>query len=69
MERIPVSSSHISSVGYDPDGHVLEVEFTDGSVYQYFDVPEAEYESLMSASSHGSYLNANIKGRYAHAKL
>lgn len=37
MKRIPVSSTNVASVGYE--NQVLEVEFLNGSVYQYFYVP------------------------------
>lgn len=43
MNRTSVTSSNIASIGYDPSSLTLEVEFTDGSIYQYFDVPEAVY--------------------------
>jgi hypothetical protein len=39
MDRTPVSSSNLSSVGYDPDEQILEIEFNGGRVYQYYDVP------------------------------
>jgi hypothetical protein len=69
MERTPVSSSNLRSVGYDPRTSTLEVEFMHGGVYSYSNVPEDEYKSLMSASSHGSYFNANIKnGGYPYRK-
>jgi hypothetical protein len=70
MERQSVSSSNLASVGYDTQRHVLEVEFLNGSIYQYSGVPESEYRGLMSASSHGSYFNANIKnGGYSYHKV
>jgi len=40
MLRMSVSSSNISSVGYDPKTQTLEVEFHNGGVYQYFNVPQ-----------------------------
>jgi hypothetical protein len=61
MDRTPVTSSTIASIGYDPAQEVLEVEFLDGSVYHYFGVPEILYRGLMAASSHGSYLDAHVK--------
>lgn len=64
MERQAVSSSNIASVGYDPISETLEIQFNSGSVYRYFNVPSFEHERLMSADSHGSYFNANIKGSY-----
>ena len=69
MERIPVSSSNLCSVGYDPGSQTLEIEFNHGGVYQYAGVPEGEYEGLMSAGSKGQYFHANIKNRYPFIKL
>lgn len=59
MERIPVSSSNLASVGYQ-DG-ILEVAFKSGSVYQYTGVPESVYDALMSAPSHGKFFAAFIR--------
>lgn len=69
MERQSVSSSNVSSVGYDPASSTLEVEFLDGSVYQYFDVPQQIADGLVGAASVGSFLNQNIKGTYRYVKL
>lgn len=69
MNRIPVSSSNIASVGYDPNTQTLEVEFNSGSIYQYFDVAQTIYEALISAESVGKFLNAQIKGYYRYAKV
>ena len=35
MQRTPVSSDAILSVGFDPSRLVLEIEFPSGVVYQY----------------------------------
>lgn len=69
MHRQPVSSSNIASIGYDPATQILEVEFHNNSVYQYFNVPSIVYQALMAAPSHGVYLNANIKGQYQYARI
>jgi hypothetical protein len=69
MQRINVSSSNISSIGYEPESQVLEIEFHDGSIYQYDGVPQSVYEGLMNASSHGQYLHQHIKDRYPHRKI
>ena len=37
MDRVPVSSSHIRSVGFDRATLTLDVEFTNGRVYRYLD--------------------------------
>lgn len=61
MTRTQVVSSNLESVGYDVASKTLEVEFKEGRVYQYFDVPASIYQGLMSADSHGSYLDKNVK--------
>ena len=64
MERESVDSSALASVGYDRD--VLEVEFGNGSVYQYVGVPIRVYEALMMAQSHGRFFNEHIRDRYQY---
>jgi hypothetical protein len=69
MERIPVSSSNIRSIGYEPDSMTLEVEFNSGAVYQYQGVPQSEFDALMGAGSKGAHFNAHIKNRYPTVKV
>ena len=69
MNRTPVSSSNVLSVGYDAKTMKLEVEFKDGAVYQYFDVPAAVYQGLMRADSKGAFMHANVSYSYRHPKL
>ena len=69
MERKPVSSSNIASIGYDEATSTLEIEFLNNSIYQYFDVPQHIYQGLMNADSHGQYLAKNIKGVYRYSKV
>ncbi|HEX7238804.1 MAG TPA: KTSC domain-containing protein [Longimicrobiaceae bacterium] len=70
MNRTPVSSSDLASVGYDSQTRTLEAEFLSGSIYQYSDVPEHLYRGLMAASSHGSYFAAHVKkGGYAYRRV
>jgi len=69
MNRIPVDSSNVSEIGYDLNTQTLEVQFKDGNVYQYFDVPPGVHEGLMSASSKGQFLNKEIKLNFRYARL
>ena len=69
MYRTIVSSTNIRSIGYDPQSAVLEVEFTSGDVYQYFNVPENLYQQFLHASSHGQFLNDNIRYNYRYQKV
>lgn len=65
MDRQPVSSSHLASIGYNSDSETLEVEFSSGRVYEYYNVPQFMYERLMEASSIGAFFNAEIRNGYA----
>ena len=70
MKRITVVSSNISSVGYDLQGRILEIEFLNGSIYRYFHVSEGVYRGLMSAPSHGQYFDTYIKnGGYSYTRV
>lgn len=69
MIRQPVSSSNLRSVGYDPATQTLEIEFNSDAVYRYDGVPPAVHAGLMGASSHGSYFNQHIKGRYGYRRV
>jgi DNA segregation ATPase FtsK/SpoIIIE-like protein len=69
MERELVSSSNIASIGYDAAAETLEVEFLDGSVYQYYNVPQVLYQQFMEADSKGKFLHANIRNSFAYSRV
>ena len=69
MQRQWIESSVLASVGYDRGGHVLEVEFKNGGVYRYFNVPEQTVESLATARSHGSFFGREIRTRFKWKKI
>jgi len=69
MERKPVDSSDLKSVGYDIDSKTLEIEFHSRATYQYFGVPEGIHEGLMQAQSCGKYFHENIKSAYQCKKI
>jgi hypothetical protein len=65
MDRLPVDSTLIRSVGYDFPNSILEVELTPGGrIYRYFDVPLSVYSELMAAGSKGAYFNESIRDLY-----
>ena len=69
MEIVPVRSSNIASVGYDEESETLEIEFTTGAIYEYYDVPSAIHEGLISARSHGRYFHQHIRNRYTYSQI
>jgi len=68
--RIPrqsVQSSAIAKIGYSKRHHILEIEFVNGAIYRYFDVPLPVCRELMSAESKARFYDSNIKKHYRSA--
>ena len=61
MQRTRVQSEALRSVGYDVGMRVLEIEFTSGAIYRYFDVPDYLHVGLMAADSHGEFYAGFIR--------
>lgn len=64
MDRVPVTSTVIATIAYDPPSQTLEVEFHTGRIYQYFDVTSTTHRALMTADSVGRYYNRYIRNRF-----
>jgi hypothetical protein len=69
IDREPVQSTSLASVGYDGAGKILEIEFISGAVYRYTAVPEKVYRELLAAESKGRYFSKNIRGQYEFVKV
>lgn len=68
--RIPrqsVQSSAIAKVGYSKRHHILEIEFVNGAIYRYFDIPISVHRDLMSAESKARFYDSNIRKHYRSA--
>ncbi|HSX29114.1 MAG TPA: non-canonical purine NTP pyrophosphatase [Candidatus Saccharimonadales bacterium] len=69
MQRLPVESSDIVSLGYDPKTRVLEIEFKGQRVYQYLDVAPDVYERFVRTDSYGEFFFAHITKHYRFKKI
>jgi len=58
------TSNVIKSFDYDGATQTLRVEFNNGSVYKYHDVPDSVYQELKIAASVGQYFNTHIREKY-----
>jgi hypothetical protein len=67
--RQPVVSRAIRSIGYDAQTRILELEFTNESVYRYLDVPEDVYTRFMQPGSKGKFFNAFIVEKYDFVRV
>lgn len=69
MQRQPVDSSAVNSVGYDGQTNVLEIEFTDGDTYRYFAVPASVHSAFLAADSLGAFFARRIRHTYTGEKV
>jgi hypothetical protein len=67
MNRTPVASSSIKSIGYESE--VLEVEFQSGTLYQYSSVPQGMFERFVAAPSKGRFFDQFIRDKYRTRKI
>ena len=64
LDRKRVDSEIFRSIGYDQDSRVMEVEFADGVIFRYFQVPEVVHKRLMRSRRKGSFFRNNIHYQY-----
>ncbi|MGA2105641.1 KTSC domain-containing protein [Methanoregula sp.] len=64
MERLPVKSCILRSVGYDDTMKNMEIEFHSGLVFQYSGVPSKVYSDLVSSTAVGKYFSEKVRNRF-----
>ena len=66
-----LASTALRAVRYDPGTRTLRVLFTNGSLYEYLDVPPDVVGGLLDpgGGSHGRYFQAEIRDRYEFHEL
>jgi len=64
IPREPVQSSAIAKVGYSKRRHILEIEFVNGAVYRYFDIPLSVHHDLRWAESKARFYDSKIRKHY-----
>jgi hypothetical protein len=67
--RTAVASSNLASIGYNEELKMLEIEFHNGAIYQFFQVPEEISKELLLASSPGHYFSVWIRNRYSYKRV
>jgi hypothetical protein len=66
MEKQTLESTVVRAAGYT---HVLEIEFLNGRIYQYFEVPKTIYTEFLDSDSKGRYFNAHIRGKFPYREI
>lgn len=64
MNRQPVQSSMVKAWAFDAATDTLEIEFTNGRIYQYAGVPAFLAKGFEVAASKGQYFLSRIDGRF-----
>lgn len=64
-----VVSSQFKKVKYDSESKILIITFNNDKRYEYKDVSQSTFDSLMSADSLGSYFGKHIKGHFDYRPL
>jgi lysyl-tRNA synthetase class 2 len=60
-ERLAVDSTSVASEHYDVESKILRIEYSNGGVYDYLDVPAEDYIRFLQAESKGIFVNQEIK--------
>jgi hypothetical protein len=71
-DRQPLSDGVVVQsrlLAFDHDQAILQLEFCDGAVYQYFQVPRQTYQDLLQADSKGAYFNRHIRSVFRCARM
>jgi len=69
VERKRVNSSKLRSVGYDEKSMTLEVEMSNGQVYQYVKVYPEVYRRFMAAPNPTSFIEDKIDEEYTGRRV
>ena len=69
MNHLRVESSSLATVAYAADRSILEVQFRDGRIYQFIDVPAECADQLLASESKGAYFNRHIRNRFCYQRV
>lgn len=69
MQRKRVNSSKVRSVGYDEKSQTLEVELSDGQVFQYVKVYPEVYRQFMAAPNPATFYDDKIAEDYTGRRV
>lgn len=67
IDTVAIESSSLDNVAYHHPRAILQVEFRDGTICQYFGVPIQTYRDLLRADSKGAHFNHHIRNLFPHA--
>jgi len=69
IDMQPVESSQIAAVGFDSAENILAVQFKNGGLYHYHEVPPEKFAALVQSESVGKFHAQHIKGAHRFEKV
>jgi hypothetical protein len=67
--EVVINSSNLKSSTYDTEEKTLVVEFNNGAIYQYDEVPWEVFTKFRMSESQGKYFNGSISKTYKYKKV
>jgi hypothetical protein len=65
----PIKSRMFTHHHYDPNTRKMTVQYTNGAVWEYDDVPAEKNDAFLGNMSKGRYFNDRIKSNYVARKV
>jgi hypothetical protein len=67
--EVSITSSNLKSATYNTEEKTLVVEFNNGAIYQYNEVPWEIFTKFRMAESQGKFFNTSISKTYKYQKV
>lgn len=67
MKLIPVASTNIKAVGYDPQAQKMHVQFASGHVYEHGGVSVLQHAQFIASESKGKHYAETFRNKF-HVK-
>jgi hypothetical protein len=67
--EVSITSSNLKSATYNTEEKTLMVEFNNGAIYQYTEVPWEIFTKFRMAESQGKFFNTSISKTYKYQKV
>jgi len=64
-----IESSNLTKTEYDTETKKMVVEFKNGMVYEYYEVPHQVYTQFRMSESQGKFFSSKISRTYKYSKL
>jgi hypothetical protein len=63
------NSSQVKEIRYFETSFILEIDFTSGKSYEYFEVPPEVFDEAIKTESIGKIINSNVKNKFNYKPL